>query len=283
MKTLQRAAALLPGLMVAAIGGAQAEADQHLLTDAVTGCAVWSVEVPQPGEGISWAGACPDGKAAGDGVLTFWDKAGLTGRYEGQMQGGKLNGAGTLFIRDDETQAFHEYLGTFADGKPVGTGFLKTADGSQFIGELIDGIRHGNGILVTPEGWLVKGEIKDGEGVGTLVVDYETEDGERYFGQAENAKRHGFGVLVTANEDFYAGGFAEGVPDGPGIYQAGDGERYAGDFATGKPNGFGTSIDADGNVIQGRFINGEPDGTILVTLPDGTQTVTDWQAGGTAQ
>lgn len=245
------------------------------IKDSVTDCAAWSINKPRQDEGVSWSGSCVDGKASGRGVLIWWDQKGLVARYTGEMSAGKLSGEGRLFLRANDDNGYHEYLGRFEASKPVGTGFVRTAKGARFIGELIDGIRHGKGVLLTTEGWLIKGEIKNGQGVGTLIVDYTTEQGERYFGQVKNGKRNGFGILTAIDKDFYAGDFANGKPNGPGIYKGKQGDRYTGDFADGKPNGFGTSIDPDGNVVQGRFVNGEPVGTVLVTEPDGTQTVTE--------
>lgn len=244
------------------------------IKDSVTDCAVWSTDKPGADDGVSWSGACVDGNASGRGVLVWWDDKGLAGRYAGEMDAGKLSGEGRLFLRADDAEGFHEYMGRFSESKPVGKGFLRTAKGARFLGEVIDGVQHGKGILLTKDGWLIKGEIKDGKGVGTLIVDYTTDDGERYLGQVEDGKRNGFGILTASDEDFYAGEFSDGKPDGPGLYKGKAGDRYAGDFADGKPNGFGTAIDADGNVVQGRFVNGEPEGTMLVTEPDGTQSAT---------
>jgi len=279
MKLPQAAVLLRSGCSLAALVSlttqpVAAESD-FWIDDAVTGCGVWSAEAPRPGEGVSWSGACDGDKASGLGVLVFWDETGLRGRYLGEMVGGKLAGEGRLFLREEKTEKFHEYIGRFADGKPEGKGYLKTAAGDRFIGELIDGVSHGKGTLLTTKGWLIRGEIKDDQGVGTLLVEYSTEDGEKYFGQMENEKRHGFGTLKNSNGDFYAGSFAEGLPSGPGIYKGAVGDRYTGDFLNGKANGFGTGVDAEGNVVQGRFVNGEPEGTLLVTMPDGTQSVTD--------
>jgi len=251
------------------------------IKDIVTDCAVWSTDKPGADDAVSWSGACVDEKASGRGVLVWWDEEGLLGRYTGEMDAGKLNGEGRLFLRSDDGEGFHEYMGRFSESKPVGSGFLRTAKGARFLGEVIDGVQHGKGVLLTKDGWLIKGEIKDGKGVGRLVVDYTTDEGERYLGQVENGKRNGFGILTASDEDFYAGEFSDGKPDGPGLYKGNAGDRYAGDFANGKPNGFGTSIDADGNVVQGRFVNGEPKGTMLVTEPDGTQSVTESNDGGT--
>ena len=250
------------------------------IKDDLTNCAVWSTDKPSDDEAVSWSGACVDGKASGRGVLVWWDDDGLLGRYTGEVNEGKLNGEGRIFLRADDGENFHEYMGRFADSKPIGKGFLRTAQGARFLGEVIDGVQHGKGVLLTKDGWLIKGEIKDGKGVGTLVVDYTTEEGERYLGQVEDGKRQGFGILTARDEDFYAGEFADGKPDGPGIYKGKEGDRYTGDFADGKPNGFGTSIDANGNIVQGRFVNGEPEGTVLITVPDGTQSVTTSKSEG---
>lgn len=280
MKPIYAISLLSAGVLMATAGTLAAEQAGGWMEDAVSGCTIWSSDAPRPEEGLSWTGACHDGKASGRGVLVWWDEKGLVGRYTGEMKGGKLDGEGRLTLRDEETDGFNEFLGRFAESRPLGNGFLTTAKGERFLGELIDGIKHTKGIVKTAEGWLMKGEFKDGHPVGRLLVDYTTEDGERYFGQVENEARHGFGVLVASDKDFYAGEFANGFPQGPGIYKGTGGDRYTGDFAEGKPNGFGTSIDAVGNVIQGRFVDGEPDGQLLVTLPDGTQTVTTWKAGG---
>ncbi len=274
-------ALLASAMVVATAPAAPAQETGGWLADAVSGCEVWSTDPPRAGEGVSWSGACRDGKAIGYGVLVWWDETGLQGRYFGEMAGGKLDGAGRLVLRDEAAGGFTEYLGRFAESRPVGKGFLETAAGARFQGELLDGLSHGRGVLVTPEGALIRGEFRDGEAVGQVLVRYETEEGERYVGEAEDGARHGYGLLVAADDDLYVGRFAEGEPHGPGIYQGTGGDRYLGEFADGRPTGFGSAMDAEGNVIQGRFVEGEPDGTVLVTTAEGRQEVTTWQAGET--
>ncbi len=270
--------ALIGSVAMQPLTNARADDAGSWMTDPISDCSVWSVDTPDKGDGISWWGACIDGKAGGFGVLTFWDKDGLEGRYTGEMSGGKLNGEGRLYLRDEsDATAFNQFIGRFADSKPDGPGFLMMASGARFYGELIDGIRHGKGVVVTKEGWLVKGEFVDGKGVGTLVVDYTTEEGEHYIGQAEDGKRQGFGILTTKDQNFYAGEFAKGLPAGLGLYRGHAGDRYLGQYDDGKPHGFGTSMDAEGNVVQGRFVEGEMNGTILVTQTDGEQSVTTWK------
>ena len=79
-----RAATSLPtaGILalLAVTSTAPAADPEYWIQDAVTGCSVWSVEEPVPGEGVSWAGACADDKAGGKGVLVFWNNTGLQGR-----------------------------------------------------------------------------------------------------------------------------------------------------------------------------------------------------------
>ena len=67
------------------------EAAGGWIKDRVSDCAVWSTDKPRPEEGVSWTGACIDGKASGQGVLVWWDEKGLLGRYTGELSAGKLN------------------------------------------------------------------------------------------------------------------------------------------------------------------------------------------------
>jgi hypothetical protein len=270
-------AAALPvaALLVLTGGPATAEA---WLKDPITGCEIWTAGDSVPGEGASWSGACERGKASGRGILTFWDESGFEARYDGEMWFGKVHGEGKLTFRNDDG-GFDTYTGFFQEGAPHGEGVMVTSNGYRFEGELIDGMTHGRGTLTTPEGWRIKGELKDGEGIGTLIVFYETEEKEQYFGEVENGKRHGFGMLVMPNDDAYAGEFENGDPSGPGVFEGADGRRFIGLFANGQPNGAGTAIDAAGTAYQGRFVDGKAEGKILVTMDDGTQSIETWENG----
>jgi hypothetical protein len=138
---------------------------------------------------------------------------------------------------------------------------------------------HGRGTLTTPEGWQVRGEIKDGEGIGTLLVYYETEEKELYFGEVENGKRHGSGTLLMPSDDVYVGEFEDGEPSGAGLFDGADGSAFIGMFSNGVPNGAGTALDAAGTTYQGHFVDGKADGKILVTMEDGTQSIETWKNG----
>jgi hypothetical protein len=255
--------------------------DGFWVTDAISGCAIWSAEAEKPGDGASWSGACSDGKATGAGVLVWWDAGGLKGRYVGAMKAGRVDGDGHATVRSVSDGGFDAFTGRFANGAPVGEGYLTTAKGDRLVGELLDGAEHIRGVLVTADGAVIRGEFKDGKGVGPLMVANHAAGGERYMGQAENGARHGYGLFTAANGDFYVGRFAEGALDGPGVLQETSGAIFLGFYSEGRANGFGSAIDPEGNVVQGRFVDGEPVGAVLVTTPDGTQTMLELTEGAT--
>jgi hypothetical protein len=272
----------IAGLIMAVAAGAATAEDGFWVKDAITGCAIWSAEAETPGDGASWSGACKDGKAAGAGVLVWWDAEGLKGRYVGAMKAGRVDGDGRVMVRDESGGGFDAYTGRFAAGAPVGEGYLVTAEGDRLVGELLDGAGHVRGLLLTAEGGVIRGEFKDGKGVGSMMAAHRTESGERYMGQAENGERHGYGMFTAVNDDFYVGHFDQGELDGPGVLHEAGGAVFLGFYREGRANGFGSAIDADGNVVQGRFVDGEPVGIVLVTTTDGLQTTLELQ-GGNAQ
>lgn len=81
---LSRTSVVLAAIMLMAAGrSVKAEDAGAWVKDAITGCEIWSTDTLQPGEGVTWAGACHDGKASGGGTLVWWDSQGLHGRYGG--------------------------------------------------------------------------------------------------------------------------------------------------------------------------------------------------------
>jgi hypothetical protein len=249
------------------------------MADELTGCEIWSVTPPQPGEGATWSGACVEGQATGQGSLVWWDSKGLAGKYLGDMQAGKVHGKGWLHLRDDATGDFAEYIGSFDDGRTSGKGVMRLANGSLFYGEILAEATHGRGLAIDPQGRVAIGEFKDGKGLETILA-YEVSDaGEQFFGEAQNGMRHGYGVFKESDAETYSGHFENGELDGPGVLiRAGEG-MYLGEFSAGRQTGFGTAIGPEGNIVQGRFEDGQPVGAILVTETDGTQTVIEWEGG----
>ncbi len=253
------------------------------LNDPLTGCAIWSADKPGPGESATWTGSCVDGRADGKGNLLFWDNEGILAHYDGEMRDGKVHGEGSLKFREIDPPGFASYVGTFANGQPVGEGTLISASGYRFDGELLEGTEHGKGKLTTPEGWVVQGEIKQGKVLGEGLAYYEDENKDLYFGDIENSARHGLGMLLMHTDDAYVGEFVDGSPHGSGVFEGVDGSTYLGIFANGKPNGVGTVIDAEGTSYQGRFVDGGADGQVLVTTKDGAQSIENWKNGEKVQ
>ena len=96
-------------------------------------CQVWFRSVvstdaePEDYDSFTWSGACVDGKASGEGRLTWRMKGVGDGAYDGSTQAGKMQGFGTLnYPRGSR------YEGGFADGRWYGRGTFTTPDGGYF-------------------------------------------------------------------------------------------------------------------------------------------------------
>jgi hypothetical protein len=91
------------GLAVAAVlcvaSSAHAQTETHRppswIADSKTGCKIWN-PAPQPHETIQWSGGCKGGYAQGKGTLQWFENGKPGDRYEGDYQGGKRNGHGTV-------------------------------------------------------------------------------------------------------------------------------------------------------------------------------------------
>jgi len=260
-------------------GGQVAPAIGSWLSDPVTGCAIWTAGDDAANEGAMWTGACINGEANGRGTLVFWDELGFEARYDGDVLNGRAEGAGIVWIRNDNGTGVDIYEGSFRAGQPDGEITVTSSAGYVFEGATGDAPGQVVGKLTTPEGWVVSGEIKDGQSVGPALVYYETEAGELYFGDAEDGKRDGFGASVSADDSAYFGEFKQGSASGAGVFDSPDGTRFVGEFEGGAPNGRGTAMDADGTSYQGMFVDGIAQGLILVTQADGTQSTETWKDG----
>lgn len=141
-----------------------------------SGCLVWN-PIPEPSETVTWSGGCVDGKASGFGTEVFryrelgvWKEE----RYVGEMEGGRLNGRGTLSYDNGD-----RYEGEFRDGKPAGRGMFTFLDGRRYEGDVADGHFHGRGIYTFPDGAQYAGGFAHGlaNGAGTLTRPGETVTG----------------------------------------------------------------------------------------------------------
>ena len=107
-------------------------------SDPRSGCRVANPN-PQPNESITWSGGCRNGFAQGRGVLQWFENGQPAEHYEGEMDGGRMNGNGVLNTSDGG-----RYDGEFRDGKANGSGTW-TAPGGSFSGIWTNGcLKDGN-------------------------------------------------------------------------------------------------------------------------------------------
>ena len=132
-------------------------------------CQVWNPS-PEPGETMTWTGACVDGKASGRG-RSVWRGSYDESTYEGGRQAGKTHGHGTVTWASGS-----RYEGGWRDGQKHGYGTYTWADGERYEGGWRDGQKHGYGT-------------------------YTWADGERYEGEWRDGKAHGHGTYTWADGD----------------------------------------------------------------------------------
>ncbi len=243
--------ALLPFLFVAmAPASAPIAAQDFWIKAHESGCQIWSDEA-MDNEVVTWSGPCKDGKASGKGKLTWTEGGKPAGTYEGFMEGGKLDGPGTLEL-------------TTTDGKLQIEAIFKDSD--------VDG----GGLFKDSAGNIYEGEIKDGKAHG---VGYEKIGDEEYAGEFDNGLRHGIGLSIGPGTA-YLGEFDQNVATGSGTLDDAEGGRYHGQFKSNKPHGFGTYVTDEGAVYQGQFVDGKADGQMLVkSSPDAVAIVEVWKKG----
>ena len=99
------------------------------------GCYVWN-PYPQPGETVTWTGACAGGKGQGTGTLTWAHDAGT------QTSTGRL-----------------------ADGKSTGHWVIRSPDGTVAEGSVVNGRENGNWIIRFADGDVEEWLFRDGERV----------------------------------------------------------------------------------------------------------------------
>ena len=139
-------------------------------------CRVWNYGEAEL-EPFTWSGACIDGKASGDGRLTFLDGDYV---YEGAMSAGMMDGQGTIINSDG-----YHYEGAWVNGEPHGHGIEVLATGEQYEGEYQRGKRHGYGL-------------------------YKTVSGDAFEGEWRGGKPHGYGTYTNADGNVFQGEWHDG-------------------------------------------------------------------------
>jgi len=167
----------LAGLLLAAAAFATAavaapEDDVQWIADK-NGCKVAN-PFPQPDESITWTGACKDGFADGEGVLTFFLGGREHSRYQGTLKQGWAEGKGALQHPDGS-----RYDGEWANSMENGIGRREWPDGSWYEGGWRNGRPHGQGQFRRPDGKIFIGEWVDGVYEGDIEPEEEQSDPNR--------------------------------------------------------------------------------------------------------
>lgn len=148
-----------------------------------------------------WTGPCVGGRAEGDGTLEWFRKGVRTVRYSGRMEGGRITGRG------ERTEYGMRYDGLWNDGVLL-EGKATFPDEREYRGTWNLG-EWATGVLTMPGGWQWEGQWHAG----------------RLTGEGSAKGRQGE----------FKGKWADGVPQGPGVFVTRDGRRFEGTWQDGKP------------------------------------------------
>ena len=216
---------LAAALLAASAAHAEAPAaPPGWIADPATGCRVWS-DSPQPGQSVTWSGACSDGVAQGQGVAQ-WSGAGSLGRrYEGELRDGKESGEGSEIFASGS-----RYDGELRDGKRDGHGAYTYASGDRYDGMFRNGHYNGPGRFTWADGKRYEGNFTDDLPSGRGVFTWP--EGDRYEGEFRRGLRAGHGIAIFANGGRYDGEWRDGRPNGAGVYLNGR-ERFSGNWVEG--------------------------------------------------
>lgn len=159
----RRAVLLALVLAVAAVGWTPSAVAGEWTAARNNGCKVWNAD-PLPKETLEWSGGCLNGKASGEGVLTWYENGQPNGHYKGTLDAGHVVGKGTY-----EDHTGYRYQGEMSDHGPNGLGVAQYPGGMQYIGHWKNGKRDGAGVVHWPEGDRLEGTFKNGELDGKAV------------------------------------------------------------------------------------------------------------------
>lgn len=154
----------------------------------------------EPSPGQANGGIGPDGRAEGEGRLTWrikgsasYDPRAVFSIFVGSMRNGRPEGRGRLELRSGEVvegtwragrvegeaswldAAGNRYEGAFVAGRPHGQGRQSTRTGEIFTGSFFDGRRHGEGETRLAGGTLYKSLWSHGREIGANRPDVQAD------------------------------------------------------------------------------------------------------------
>lgn len=149
----------------------------------------------------NWTGPCVEGHAQGLGVLEWFRDGRLTVRYSGHMEGGRITGNGEL------SESGTRYEGIWKDGE-LREGVATYSGGQRYSGKWDRG-DWTRGVLTAPGGYRLE---------------------ERWYRKQLTGKNIAWGP-----QGQFEGNWADGVPDGTGVFVTSDGRRFEGKWRNGRP------------------------------------------------
>ena len=200
---------MVVGVLLAACIGT-ATADETFIADPISGCHIIIEHKTTEHDVISWDGDCIDGRANGEGSLSWFADGGLQGRYRGNMALGRPHGHGVLYLLAEK--GYNRFDADFISGELEGRLLYVGADGDRFEG------------TVSNDGALATGVFEDG-------------NGEQYEGALKDGLYSGEGVLIPTEGGVLEANFVAGKAQGKGVYSADDGSVWQVNFVDGLLDG----------------------------------------------
>ena len=262
-------------------------------------CSIWN-RMPQDQEQVFWNGNCKNGKAHGEGTLTYrfsFNSTMVEEVYRGSLRNGKNHGYGEYTWSGGDV-----YAGEFNDSDITGLGTWFYNTGKKYVGEVRNGSREGLGML-TGKDFHVAGEFRDEKLKGLTIVtlpdpntqsdqpirrtpvtirvveDFKTKRILQKFYVRRLVKDKIFGsyrleraetkIITFGNGDKYVGGLENGKRHGHGVYIESGGSKYVGEFDNNQYSGLGIILFKDGNKYVGPFKYGIPHGKGVATEASG--------------
>lgn len=135
--------------------------DARWIGDRRTGCKVFNPN-PLANEAIEWSGPCVDGRAHGNGVLTWYQDGAATGlSYQGEYKNGMRDGFGTETLWEGSPE--RSYSGEFRANERNGHGIVRWDDGSSWEGLFVGGLPNGWGSFTGADGATSQRQYVDGK------------------------------------------------------------------------------------------------------------------------
>ncbi|MEA2728071.1 MAG: hypothetical protein QOF70_2546 [Acetobacteraceae bacterium] len=223
--------------------------------------------------GVTWSGACVDGRVSGFGTLVDHKPDGDT-IWQGTMQDGVREGHGVVTLPDGSSLSGDWRNGVLQD--PI---VLNSSKGMHYEGQSNNGVPEGEGTATWPSGARYDGHWQNGAKDGHGIMKYVSKGEPTYDGMFKDGQRSGHGTLIFTNGTSFEGEWLNDALNGPAKADFSKGFHFEGEMRDGKINGFGTMVAPNGSRYEGQWRDGKPDGEGTLTKAGLTPYSGKWQHG----